>query len=212
MKCSFLSLSGEHCTVIVGLTVPDGIGVRLGCSVSLGSTIVPVAVGPRVGVLDGAMVGTLVGTPVGVLLGSGVGVLVGTPVGVLLGMEVGVLVSVRVGVLVGVRVGVLVGTVVGILVGTRVGVLVRTVVEVLVGVAVFAAGWSLGSPGKVSARSSWILLKPSPSESMFSMATSAAALRPLFRNADPYGFRLGIAFGTWHRLHVSMRVPMINGY
>lgn len=143
------------------MTVPEGIGVREGSSVSVGTIIVPTDVGTRVGVIDGTTVGTPVGTPVGVLLGTTVGTPVGTPVGVL------------------------VGTVVGTLVGVRVGVLVGTDVEVLVGVAVLAVGWSFGSPGKVSARSSWILVKPSPSESMLSIAVRAAALAPLFRKACP---------------------------
>lgn len=52
-------------------------------------------------------------------------------------------------------------------------------VSVAVGVLVGgAAGWSFGSPGKVKAMISCRLVKPSPSESAFSINPKAAGLRP----------------------------------
>src|SRR5512146_1743646 len=80
--------------------------------------------------------------------------------------------------------------------GTTVGTTVGALVGAVVGAAVGDAGLSFASPGKVNARSSWMLVKPSPSESMFSIAVSADELRPLFRYACPYAFRLGIPLGT----------------
>lgn len=47
-----------------------------------------------------------------------------------------------------------------------------------VGVAEALTGWSLGSPGNVSAWISTMLVKPSPSESRGSMAAIASGERP----------------------------------
>lgn len=63
-------------------------------------------------------------------------------------------------------------------VAVAVKVLVGTAVGMAVGVLVAWAGWSVASPGKVRAVSSARLVKPSPSESRFWIATRAAVLRP----------------------------------
>jgi len=79
--------------------------------------------------------------------------------------------------LVGVGVGVAVaGTVV--LVGVGVA---GTEVLVGVAVAVETVGLLAGSPGKVSALISWRFVKPSPSESRFSMAARAAGPLPALK-------------------------------
>jgi hypothetical protein len=71
------------------------------------------------------------------------------------------------------------------------------------------AGKSEASPGKVSAASSSALVNPSPSESNPAIAAKAEVLRPLARYAAPKGFRFGAL--VWHRLHESIRLPLILG-
>ena len=73
--------------------------------------------------------------------------------------------------------GVDVTTLVAVGPGTR--VLVAVGRTVAVGVLVFGFGKSDGSPGNVSAMISFILVKPSPSESNDSIGPSAPMLRPL---------------------------------
>lgn len=136
--------------------------------------------GATVGVSDGAgmAVGVSVAVPGSVAISVGVSVAVGVS-----DDDGGTIVAV------GVEDGC--GTPVLVAVGWEVGVRVAVGRWVGVLVAVGCAGKSDGLPGKVSAMISCMLVKPSPSESIPSMAFRAAAFRPLARYACPNGFKFG---------------------
>ena len=74
-----------------------------------------------------------------------------------------------------------------------------------------AAGLLAGSPENVSALISWMLVNPSPSESMFSIAPKAAVFLPLFLYAAPYGFKLGI-LAVWHNVQLFRLLAAMFGY
>jgi hypothetical protein len=185
--------------------------------VSVGGTLVRVAVGGRAVLV--AVGGTLVRVAVGgraVLVAVG-GTLVRVAVGgraVLVAVG-GTLVRVAVAVKVRVAVGgtaVLVavgGTFVRVAVAVKVRVAVAVEVRVEVAVAT-AAGLSAAFPGKDRPLISCKLVKPSPSESRFSIAANPAAVRPFTIYADPYAFIAGAE--VWHNVQESMRDPTMPGY
>jgi hypothetical protein len=104
------------------------------------------------------------------------------------GVAVGGMIWVGAGVAVVPGSGVTEGVEVAESVEVAVGAVVAVGARVAVGgamVAVGGAGWSEASPGKVSAIISCRLVKPSPSESVDSMAPKAATFRPLALYAAP---------------------------